>query len=307
MNWTRFLWLLVPVLGLIELVAHYAFAHRAPTQEEWLGVRESVAALRQNGELVVVAPRWADPLARRAFGESLMPLRDVARPDETGYPRALEVSALGARAPELVDWRVIEERTSGSFRLRLLENPTPVRVQFDFVEALGPERVKVFERVSAQTRECPFNPQARRDTGYLGGPPAFPGRRFTCSGGDWFFVGATVIDDPEYRPRRCIWAQPVPNGATLVRFAQVPLGAKIRGHAGVPWLILRDARGAPIELEVRVAGRSIGTHVYREDHRFEPFEFGTGGHAGKVADVEFEIRSSVGGGERQFCFHADTR
>jgi hypothetical protein len=307
MNWTRFLWLLVPVLGLVELGAHYAFAHRAPTQDEWQALRASVAELRRNDELVVIAPRWADPLARRAFGEGLMPLRDVARPDETGYPRALEVSALGARAPELRDWRILEERTSGNFRLRLLENPNPVRVRFDFVEGFGPERVRAFERTGTQERECPFNPQAHRDTGYLGGPPAFPARRFTCGGGDWFFVGITVIDDPEYRPRRCIWAQPVPNGAQLVRFTQVPLGTKIRGHAGVPWLILRDARGAPIELEVRVAGRSIGTYAYREDHGFEAFEFATGGQAGQTADVEFEVRSSAGGGARQFCFHADTR
>jgi len=291
---------------LIELGAHYAFARRAPTLADWQAVRANVAELRRNDELVVVAPRWADPLARLAFGESLMPLRDVARPDESGYPRALEVSALGARAPELRDWRVIEERAAGHFRLRLLENPTPVRVRLDFVEALSPDRVRVFERVGTEDRECPWNPHARRDTGGLGGPPAFPERRFVCAGAEWFFVGATVIDDPEYRPRRCIWAQPVPSGALHLRFSQVPLGRTIRGHAGVPWLILRDARGAPIELEVRAAGQSLGKLEYREDRGFLGFEFSTGAQAGRVADVEFEIRSAAPN-DRQFCFHADTR
>jgi hypothetical protein len=306
MTWTRFLWLLVPALGLVELGAHYVFAHRAPTVAEWQAVRTSVAELRRQDELVVIAPRWADPLARQAFGESLMPLRDVARPDETGYPRALEISALGKRAPELRDWRVVEERRSGGFLLRVLENPNPVRVLLDFVDALTPERVRVSEGAEADSRECAFNPQARRDTGFLGGPPAFPARRFTCAGPEWFFVGATVIDDPEYRPRRCIWAQPAPRGPLVIRFAQVPVGSKIRGHAGVPWLILRDARGVPIELEVRVAGQSIGTHVYREDHGFELFEFSTGAHSGRTADVEFHVRSQVAH-DRQFCFHADTR
>jgi hypothetical protein len=305
MIWTRFLWLLVPALGLIELGAHYAFAHRAPTPSEWQAVRASVAELRRKDELVVIAPRWADPLARQAFGESLMPLRDVARPDETGYPRALEVSALGARASELRGWRVVEERKVESFHLRVLENPQPVRVLLDFVDALTPERARVFERVGPEIRECPWNPQARADTGGLGGPPAFPSRRFSCGAGEWFFVGTTVIDDPEYRPRRCIWAQPAPSGL-VIRFSQVALGAKIRGHAGVPWLILRDARGAPIELEVRVAGHQVGTLVYREDHGFELFEFPTLAQAGRVADVEFEVRSKTAN-DRQFCFQADTR
>jgi hypothetical protein len=306
MSWTRFLWLLVPVLGVIELGAHFVFARRAPNPAEWQAIRASVAELRRASELVVVAPAWADPLARQALGEELMPLRDVARPDETGYARAVEVSALGARAPELRRWRVVEERVSGDFQLRVLENPDYARVLLDFVDALSPERARVFERIGHELRECPWNPRAPTNTGGLPGPPAFPTRRFACAGGDPFFVGATAIDDPEYRPRRCIWAHPTPGGPLVVRFSQVLLGTRIRGHAGMPWLILRDVRGTPIELEVRVGGRSIGALVHREENGWQLFEFPTGAEAGRAADVEFEVRSASVR-DRQFCFHADTR
>ena len=305
-TWTRFLWLLVPILGVVELAAHFVFARRAPTDAEWQAVRGSVAELRRSDELVVVAPRWADPLARKALGEALMPLHHVARPDESGYPRALELSALGASAPELAGWRVVEERNAGRFRLRVRENPAPARVLFDFVDGLTPERVQVVERNGSELRECPWQPNARRSAGGLPGPPAFPARRFGCPEGEPFFVGATVIDDPEYRPRRCIWAQPTPRGVLVVRFAQVPIGSKLRGHAGMPWLILRDVRGVPVELQVSVAGKSVGTLQHREQQGWQPFEFSTGEFSGQTADVEFQIRSADAR-DRQFCFHADTR
>jgi hypothetical protein len=305
-SWTRSLWLLVPLVGLVELVAHFVFARRAPTDAEWQAVRASVVELRREHELVVVAPRWAEPLARRALGEAMMPLRDVARPDETGYPRALELSALGASAPELDGWRVVEERSIGKLRIRLRENPAPARVLFDFVDALGPEQAQVFERTAGEIRACAWQPHARRSAGGLPGPPAFPARRFVCPEGDPFFVGATVIDDPEYRARRCIWAQPTPAGPLVVRFEKVGVGVKIRGHAGMPWLILRDVRGLPVELEVTVGGRSIGTLSHREEQGWQAFEFETGELAGRVTDVEFSIRSREAR-DRQFCFHADTR
>jgi hypothetical protein len=119
-------------------------------------------------------------------------------------------------------------------------------------------------------------------------------------------VGSTVIDDPEYRARRCIWAQPGPRGPVVIRFRDVPVGSKIRGHAGMPWLILRDTQGQPVELEVAVGGRSVGTLKHSEQQGWQAFEFPTGELAGRTTDVEFMVRS-VDARDRQFCFHADTR
>src|SRR5262245_37726671 len=95
----RYFALFVPVFGLFELGAHVYFSRRAPTTEAWTGVRPFVASAYKPENVVVVAPYWAEPMARLAFGDELMPLRDVARPDVTRYPEALEVSILGQRAP----------------------------------------------------------------------------------------------------------------------------------------------------------------------------------------------------------------
>lgn len=299
----RLLWLAVPLAGSIELGAHFFFASRAPRVEEWARLREPVAALRQAEELVVVAPRWADPLARQALGDALMPLKDVARPDESGYARAIEVSALGERTAELRGWRTVGEQKVGRFTLRTLENPAPERVLYDFADHVKPESLSVSEGPAP----CAWNPRAPVSNGSLGGNPTFPAERFTCPGGEWFFAGVTVIDDNhEYRPRRCIWAHPPPGGPLRLRFRDVPLGQKIRGYGGMPWLVFRDSVNAPpIELEVKVGGASVGTHVHRDEQGWAPFSFETG-RAGERAEVEIEVRSASFR-DRHFCFQADTR
>src|SRR6266536_5522047 len=105
----RYLPLLVPILGLVELGAHFFFSRRAPTHDQWSEVRGLVASWYEPGEVVVIAPHWAEPMARWSFGESLMPLRDVARPDVTRYAKALEVSVLGGRPPEITNRKLLRE------------------------------------------------------------------------------------------------------------------------------------------------------------------------------------------------------
>ncbi len=302
----RYLWLAVPVAGLVELGAHWAFARRAPTVASWEAARNPLLELRRGSELIVVAPHWAEPMARHAFGDALMPLRDVARPDESATPRAVEVAILGQGAPELAGWRLVEERKAGSFRFRVLDNPSPQKVLFDFVDHVGADRASAFVRTGETRSPCPWDPAARVSNGGLGGNPTFPVQRFDCAGGEYFFVGVTVIDDDhEYRPRRCIWAHPPEAGSTLVRFERVPLGRVIRGYGMLPWLIHRDGTGSPVRMEVRVGGRSIGRFVHEDAEGWKQFELPTGA-AGQVTDVEFEV-SSERAQNRHFCFQADTR
>ena len=61
----RFALLAVPVLGVAELVGQQWAAHRAPAFEAWAEIEAPVRALKQAGDLVVIAPEWASPPARR--------------------------------------------------------------------------------------------------------------------------------------------------------------------------------------------------------------------------------------------------
>src|SRR5262249_7474688 len=155
-----------PIAGLAELAAHFWFARRPPSFDDWYAITDAVRAMKQSGDLVVIAPAWADPAARRALGDDLMPLRDVARPDVTRYANAVEVSILGERAEEVRGFRETERREVGRFLLRRLENPAPARVVYDFVDHLDPAVADVRGTDPATT--CTWNPRANVVAGGLG-------------------------------------------------------------------------------------------------------------------------------------------
>lgn len=240
-----------------------------------------------------------------------MSLRDMSRADSSTYRRVIEVSSLGETRAEFRSWPIVERRKTGPFELLVRENPEPETVRFDFLEELNPRRAEAYTFDPQLGRDqrtlCPFNYNSRQHSGSLGGPPTYPSARFQCPGGDGYFIGVTVIDSSlEYRPKRCIWANPTPTGPIGVTFREVPLGNKIRGFGQLPWLLERTYNGPPIVLTVRVAGQEIGRFEHRDGEGWRGFEFPLGALAGRTADVEFEVSSSLAR-ERYFCFQADSR
>lgn len=303
MGVARFAWLLVPSLGLAELYGHFHFSSRPASPEEWQSLRPAVERLRKKSELVVIAPQWAEPNARAAFGDAVMPLEDVARADESAYLRAIEVSTLRATAPELASWKTVSEERVGKFRLRVLENPSPARVVFDFVAHVAEARVVDWS--PAGEKPCPFTTNARREAGGLHGDQAYPAARHVCAGGG-HFVGVTVVEDEQWRGRRCIWAEPIDGAALSIRWDPVAVGTKIVGYGTLPFWTEREKRGAPVEMEVLVGGSSVGKYVHKDGDGWKRFEFPAGGHAMSVTSVELKITSRPAR-LRSFCFQADTR
>jgi len=168
MGRARFLWLLLPIAGLAELFAFVHDARSAPRLNEWQALRGELAALKRPTDLVVVAPEWADPLPRAAFGE------------------------LNATADEVASWPVREERRVGRFRIRVRENPAPARILFSFLNEARPPVLSVTDLATDLAQEgarpCAFTTHAASSAGGLHGHLAFPRERFNC-GGEEFFVG----------------------------------------------------------------------------------------------------------------------
>jgi hypothetical protein len=301
----RWSFLAIPVLGLVELSAHVWFANRPPSFDAWMQIRDVVRAEKRPGELVVIAPRWADPVARRAFGDELMPMKDEARPDESRYAGALEISILGERSGELSDFREESRRTEGKFLLRHVVNPKPAHVVFDFVDGARPPIADV--RGTDPPMTCSWNPHAPVEAGGFGAHPTFPAERFACPSGVFFFVGPTIIADQDFRPRRCLWSHPPARGEMVTRFHGVPLGTSIHGHGGMHWMTERNLTGAPITLTVRVDGDPIGSISHVDGDGWKAFDLPLGSHAGATsADVEFAV-TTTNYRDRHFCFEADTR
>ncbi|MEO8983838.1 MAG: hypothetical protein ABI548_30010 [Polyangiaceae bacterium] len=302
----RFLWLLVPIAGLAELGLFVYDAWRAPRVSEWQAVRAEVAKLKEPADLLVVAPEWADPIARYAFGDELMPIAKEARPDDSAFSRAVEVATLGKSAPELQGWSVREERTVGRFQLRLRENPKPEHVLFSFLDNARPPSLSVTAGDSRDTeRACVYTAHAAASAGGLHGHLAFPRERYLC-GGEEFFVGITILDDQEYRPRRCLWAEPRSGESVRLSFSNVLMGRKIFGFGGLSYFIFRDGAHGPTTITAQVQGQRVGSYEHHDERGWHHFEFDTERFAGQTTTVEFDV-SSDDPSDRQFCFYADTR
>lgn len=297
--------LTVAALGLLELGFHIHFSNVAPEMEQWAALQPAVAARAAAGTLIVVSPEWAEPNARAALGDALMPLEHVARPDESGFERALEISILGQSAARLAGWALEGEEREGPFLLRRWTNPHVQPVLYDFLEHLEPPSADVRILRGSGSEPCPYG-TGKVTNGDLGGHPTFPRRRFNCPGAEWSMVGLTVIEDQGYRPRRCIWAHPSNRGTLELHFEAVPLGRVIRGHGGLPYLFEREWRGTPIELEVLVGGESIGTYRHEDGEGWKPFELSTASFTGQTRPVDFRVRSKQLR-DRQFCFQASVR
>jgi hypothetical protein len=305
-RWQLVLALGVLAMGPLEFGLQLYFSRAAPALSEWQALRPRVEQLAGAGTLVVVAPSWAEPNARFAFGDQLMPLSQVARADESSFARALEVSTLGQDAHEVSGWHLDAEERVGRFALRSWTNPRPEPMLYDFLEHLQPGDVTVSVGRADAAEACPFK-NARVTNGDLGGHPTFPKKRFVCPGGnEWQFVGSTVIEDEKYRPRRCMWAHPPNRGVLQLRFESVPIGSKIVGYGALPYLTEREKLGAPIALSVYVAGEQLGSWQHADGEGWKRFEFSTQRFAGQQQPVEFRVESAKPW-QREFCFQADVR
>jgi hypothetical protein len=300
-----YLWFAVPLAGGAELAMQFWCEHRAPRFDEYARLRDPIASIKRSGDVVVVSPRWAEPLVRRALGDSLMPIEETARSDVSRFDRAIEVSMMGEHSKELSGFHEVAKQEVGPFELRALENSKVEPVVYDFVSHVRPPDATVFG--TDPEVHCDFSERAQVLSGGLSGHPTFPRERFLCPGGEFFNVGVTVIADEKFLPRRCIWSHPFEHGALVTRFDGVTLGERITGHGGMYWVIERDRAGAPIELQVAVDGDVVGTYVHRDGDGWSSFDFGLGDHAHATkATVEFRV-STANYLHRHFCFEATSR
>lgn len=243
-------------------------------------------------------------MARAVLGDDWMPLSHVARPDDTAFAGVVEVSLLGARA-DLPGWSQQWYQAFGPFELRGWNNPEAATVLLDFVDELGPAGVSVRTLKSGRAQVCPYG-KRRVSNGDLHGHSTFPAQRFACAGGNWHFVGVTVIEDQNYRPRRCIWAHPGQNETLQIEFLDVVVGSELRGYGGLPYFRGRQSHGTPVEMEVLVGGHSLGAYTHKDGEGWSPFRWSTESWKGRRMDVQFQIRSRRVA-HREFCFQADLR
>ena len=293
------LFLATAALGECGLQLH--FESRAPAPEAYDALVAPMAALHEEGDLVLVRPAWAEPHARRALGDAYFPREGVGRAADRRFGRAVEIVLPGGAGEPPPGFRVTRAVNAAPFMLRVLENKAYRPPVFDFVRSFGTRHVTV--RGTDPPASCVFRGNAKVVTGRLGGPPAFPRERFECET-IATQVSRSFVADEAFEPRDCIYAQPPETGERVLQYANVPLGGSVEGHTLIHWMTSRERTGAPVSMTLRVDGEVVGDVVHADGDGWAPFHFETGAHAGKPnATVEFVI-ASEGGERREFCFEA---
>jgi hypothetical protein len=302
-NW---LWTALAVCALAEIGAHWYFRGRAPSEQQWRALEPVVASIHQPNDCVVVAPDWGDPLARRFLGDGIMPIAKVARASDDDCERVIEVGMLGATYHSVAGWAESERRQAGPFTLSVRRNPAWSQARYVFIDHVQPESLRVTVQ-SAAPASCTFTDQARQTAGGLGGDPTSPQHRYTCPGGGFHWVGVTIIDDQHYSPRRCIWAPSNRLGPLKLQFASVPLGRKLVGFAGGPWLMVRDGIGPPITLAANINDhdQSLSSR-FKDTDGWVRFEWDTRAFENTSADVTLTVTGAQNTDQR-FCFTLEAR
>jgi hypothetical protein len=300
----KWAFVLVPLVGLLELAVHLVQIEGGVDESDWRAARDVVKTLAHPEDLVLVAPRWVDPLGREYLGSDVLTVEREARADETGFPRAIQVSFGRARAPELRGWKLSAEQRVGGLIVATLENPTPVRILDRLLAHQGPERMRVSQVSRGQETECPYTRGAAQ-AGSLGFGPAVPGQLFMCPGGG--FVGVSIIATLDYTPRRCFYAPITSAGTGLrVHFKDVVLGRTLHGHHALYVEAERSRAGAPITLDVSVDDQALAHLIHYDGEGWKAFDVATDVFAGQRKDLVFDIKSGDGN-RRMYCFEADTR
>lgn len=302
-DYKRWLFAIVPLVGVVELAAHVKQSYGAVPEKDWLAARDAVKAIAKPEDLVVFAPSWSEPLGRRYFGPELATVAREAHPDETRFARAIEVSIRGKHAPELAAWRASAEQKVGAVTIRTLENPAPATVLTDLVTRIAPETARVTRADGDREQPCAFA-HGPAQTGNLGFGPAVPGDKFNCGS---TFVGVSVFAVLDYTARRCIYAAP-PGGAaaTRIRFADVVMGRALHGHHALYVEAERQREGAPVTLQFRIGDRSVGKVVHLDGEGWKGFELDTSEWAGQTVELIADV-TSPNANRRMYCFEADTR
>lgn len=297
-------WFVVVVLvAVLELVLHLVQSRDMIEDADWAAVKSTVETQTQPEDLVVVSPRWVDPLGRMQLGDALMTTRRVARADESRFPKATEVALGGAHSGELESWTVEGETDIGPFVVRRLVNPAYRPIVDDLVAHAQSSKLDV-SKVGASSHPCTWRKGASA-TGALGFGPAAPAERFHCDRGAW--VAETIVADLDYAPRRCIYAPP-PGGNDVLRlrFHEVKFGKRLEGHHALYVEAERDRKGSPIHISFSSGGNTLGEARHEDGQGWVEFAFDTPSLAGTTAELIAEI-SSKNGSRRMYCFEATTR
>lgn len=299
----------VPGAALGELVVGEAQRKHVPTREQWQAAADAARAARKPGDVVVVAPRWAEQHGRMAMASYGTPHLDAIAPPGTMPPldagfdvhvaaradletaaRVLELSIRGKDDPQTKGWTLEKEQRFGDVALRILDNPRPQKLLRDLADEIDP--TAVVSRVGpAGVDRCRWEEGGAPRMPTLFGGPIMPVRHFLCTPYDpgWSWVGPTVITDLDYVPRRCIFMHPHEANVTTVELPPKKIGKRVVAYLGLHVYQERELGRAPVFARITVGGHVVATTTHPDGAGWQRFEGSTESMAGTDQPVKLEV------------------
>jgi hypothetical protein len=281
--WRRLALFGVVTLALVETAAALRLPSRVASDADWAAAASELRADFRDGDLIVFAPAWVDPIGRSHLGD-LMPVDMVARADDSRYARVWELSIRGATDPA-AEGRLERESRHGQVRLRLFSRPgAPAELTYDFTAHAEDARVT----------QC---------RGSCGGEAESPCFR---EGGAGFRCASTHPErrtlEIDYHPRRGLLV-PVDGRRTTAFAFDATLGGTLVIYGGISDYYARKSASGPVRLRVLVDGTERLASEVRNEDGWRRAELTTepGPH-----QVRFEI-SAPDPAWRSFGFHAEAR
>ena len=294
-------------LALVELVGHFVVRARVPDHGDWHRAAEYVRSRFRDGDLIVSAPAWTDPLLRRVIGDRITPAM-AGRSDLAPFERLWVLSIRGHRAPEEAGQSDPDDaHRFGQVLVRRWDlGPSPVI--FDFTEHVMDAHVELVGQ-DASARPCPKQ-TSRTYGGGLGAGPLWPRERFRCDPRrGWLWVGETITEDLALRPRRCIWQHaPAPGEVMRTTFRDVPRGDRIVLYAGLYYEHERHEAGGDIAVRLLVDGEEVGRMAHHDGDgwlRMEAVPVAADA-ARRTGEVAVEV-SATHPHQRSLCWAATSR
>ncbi len=302
----RVLLILVIALAFTEVLGHFIELSRVPTSADYSAAFAYIRREWRQGDAISSAPLWNDPNVRAAAGD-LIDDRMAGRSDLDAYARLWQVSIRGARADDAPHQAPTLARAFGEIRVERWELPPP-RVIYDFTDHVASAHALRRDGDAPET-ECQAIASRGSAPGGLSAGPQTTEHHFECGSyaEPWLWVGATVNEDLELRPRRSVYQHPVEGGTIALAFDDVPLGDSIVVYSGLWWEFERTRDGSPITLVIRLDGDEIGRGVHRDGDGWARMEAEIpDARRGSHGTLRFEV-TAEGAYHRSYSWQATMR
>ncbi len=272
------------VVSGIETARALLAGRAVATPEEWQAATSQVRANLQPEDLIVFAPRWADPIGRLYLGDRI-PVEMAARADAARYRRIWEVSLRGAQAPEAVGSHPVSTTHHGRIRVTLYQK-VPIEVAYDFTSQHGRAHASEFptdgrgNEVACYSEQSTLHcPETRVEPRIL-----------------------TV----DFQPRRGLEFSTSPSHTTRLEFPEARLGKVLIIYTGASEYDTRKHLDAPIHIEVSIDGFRLSEIRHAPGNGWQLTSVDTSRWAGVRHVVRFEVAGAPGGW-RNLGLHAEAR